>query len=165
MTIDPEAFRDVLSNFAASVTVVTARSEDGPVGLTVSAFTSVSLDPPLILICIDHKAGSLHAIRQAGWFTVNFLNAGSGATAMMFASKEIDKFASTPHRPPANERAGPVLTDEHVVSYFECETQQRIQAGDHDIFVALVQAGALVNDTVLPMVYVRRRFAHLEFDT
>lgn len=164
MTISPEAFRDVLSNFAASVTIVTANSEDGPVGLTVSAFTSVSLEPPLILICIDHRAGSLHAIRQAGWFTVNFLNAGSAETALLFAAKDVDKFAVTPHRPPSNPRAGPVLTDEHVVSYFECQTEQRIQAGDHDIFVARVHAGELVNDTVLPMVYVRRRFAHLEFD-
>ncbi len=165
MTIDPQAFRDVLSNFAASVTVVTARSPDGPVGLTVSAFTSVSLDPPLILVCIDQKAGSLYSIREAGWFTVNFLNAGSAELALLFASKDVDKFSGTPHRPPANELAGPVLTDEHVVSYFECEIEQWIRAGDHDIFVARVQAGALVNDTVLPMVYVRRRFAHLEFDT
>jgi flavin reductase (DIM6/NTAB) family NADH-FMN oxidoreductase RutF len=164
MTIDPQDFRDVLSNFAASVTVVTAASDEGPVGLTVSAFTSVSLDPPLVLICIDQKAGSLNAIRDAGWFTVNFLNAGSAEIAMRFAKKDIDKFEETAHRPPENESAGPVLTDEHVVAYFECETEQWIRAGDHDIFVARVQAGALVNDEVLPMVYVRRRFAHLEFD-
>ena len=164
MSIDPQAFRDVLSNFAASVTVVTANSEEGPVGLTVSAFTSVSLDPPFVLVCIDQKAGSLIAIRDAGWFTVNFLNAGSAETAMLFASKDVDKFATTPHRPPSNPQAGPVLTDEHVVGYFECETEQWIRAGDHDIFVARVQAGALINDELLPMVYVRRRFAHLEFD-
>ena len=164
MTIDPQDFRDVLSNFAASVTVVTAAGEDGPVGLTVSAFTSVSLDPPLVLICIDQKAGSLYSIREAGWFTVNFLNAGSAETALLFASKDVDKFATTPHRPPENPSAGPVLTDEHLVAYFECETEQWIRAGDHDIFVARVQAGKLVNDEVLPMVYVRRRFAHLEFD-
>ena len=83
-----DVFRDIMSNFAASVTVVTGHTQGWHHGLTVSAFTSVSLDPPLVLICIDHASQSIKALRAAEGFTVNMLREGTGQVALRFASKD-----------------------------------------------------------------------------
>ena len=88
-SIDPERFKNMMANVAASVTVVTAPSDDGPVGITVSAFTSVSADPPIVLVCIDKVAGSLESLLGAEGFTVNFMPEGTEDTAMVFAMTQI----------------------------------------------------------------------------
>jgi flavin reductase (DIM6/NTAB) family NADH-FMN oxidoreductase RutF len=103
-----------MQNVAATVTVVTAYGPTEPVGITVSAFTAVSADPPIILVCIDKGAASLETLLAADGFTVNFLAQGSADTAMIFATRDGDKFGAVKWDPPEVEGSGPVL-DEAVV--------------------------------------------------
>ncbi|HDH02814.1 MAG TPA: flavin reductase [Actinobacteria bacterium] len=139
-----DLFLTVMRNVAATVTVVTATHDGKHYGLTVSAFSSVSLDPPLVLVCIDKRSSSFAAIKGAGGFTVNFLAADAEDTAMHFASKTEDKFASVAHRSPSMQVAGPWLA-EAAFAYFECENVDIIDAGDHDVFVGRVHHGARIN--------------------
>ena len=91
--VDAQTFRAVMGGFASGVTVVTTLAEDGsPRGLTVSAFSSVSLDPPLCLVCIDKGTGSYEAFRAARGFAVNVLSAEQESVSNAFASRREDKF-------------------------------------------------------------------------
>ncbi len=154
-----DLFLAVMRNVAASVTVVTATHESSHYGLTVSAFSSVSLDPPLVLVCIDKLSSSFDAIKGAGGFTVNFLAADAEETAMHFASKNDDKFSAIAHRSPALDIAGPWLA-EAVFAYFECEVVDTIDAGDHDVFVGKVHNGARIN-LEPPLIYWSGSFSRL----
>lgn len=158
MSIDTERFKDVMSNVAATVTVVTAPSDDGPFGITVSAFTSVSADPPIVLICIDKVAGSLDQFLAAPGFTVNFLPEGTEDTAMLFATRGADKFGSTEWSPPQTAAGGPVLADAFQV--LECESVQRTEMGDHWVIYGRVVAET--GDAATPLIYFNRNFAKLE---
>ena len=93
MLIDPSAFRAVLGRYATGVTVVTTRGPEGyPVGLTVSSFTSVSLDPPLVLFCIDRSAGSEPVFAAADGFAVNILATSQAAVSARFADPASERF-------------------------------------------------------------------------
>lgn len=156
--IDTERFKDLMSNVAATVTVVTGPSDDGPFGITVSAFTSVSADPPIVLICIDKVAGSLAQFLAAPGFTVNFLPESAEDTAMLFATRGADKFGSTGWRLPTTAASGPVLSDAFQV--LECETVERTEMGDHWVIYGRVVAEA--GDPAAPLIYFNRGFAQLE---
>ena len=161
MAIDNETFLATMGNVAASVTVVTSVNPDGtPCGLTVSAFSSVSLDPPLVLVCIDKKSTSLDALRQRGGFTVNFMAAGTDELAMAMASKSPEKFSNVDFSEPASERGGPILTDA-VYAHFECETESDIDGGDHVVLIGRVVDGQFHGERD-PLVYHRRAFVGLE---
>ena len=147
-----------MGNVAASVTIITTFDQQSrPTGLTVSAFSSVSLDPQLVSVCIGKESSSLGAIRDRGGFTVNFLAAGTGDLAMAMASKSDDKFVNVDYDPPLSEVAGPVLRSA-VFSYFECEIESDIEAGDHVIFIGRVVGGEFVEERE-PLIYWRRGFA------
>src|SRR2546430_7412243 len=99
MVIAPDAFRRALGHFATGVTVVTTCDSDGrPTGLTASAFSSVSLDPPLVLVCVDHKAQSYPALLERGRFAVNVLRRDQEMVSRRFASTRLDKFDGGPFR-------------------------------------------------------------------
>ena len=103
-------FRDVLGAFPTGVTVVTARGASGPAGLTTNAFSSLSLDPPLVLVCFDNASRTLPVVQEAGRFAVNVLRAGQEELASVFASKRVqaEKFDAACH----SEQGGvPVLDD------------------------------------------------------
>lgn len=155
-----DLFRSVMANFAASVTVVTSYADGRHHGLTVSAFTSVSLDPPLVLICIDHRSHSIEALRAAGGFTVNMLREGADAAALKFASKDPDKFDGMAAAPPEYEGAGLRLPD---LSYacLECRTVEFIEAGDHTVFIGRVE-GAFRCGPARPLLYWNRSFPRLD---
>src|SRR2546428_1191449 len=90
MVISPDEFRQALGHFAPGVTVVTTSDGDGrPTGLTASAFTSVSLDPPLVLVCVDHKSQSYPALRERGRFAVNILRRDQQAVSRRFAPTRL----------------------------------------------------------------------------
>jgi flavin reductase ActVB len=161
MSVDPQTFRDVLSRLAAAVNIVTAYDEDGgEIGLTVSAFTSVSLEPPLVLICLDERGQSTRAVVDHGGFTVNMLPAGADQLAMKFATTEVDRFAGEKTKEPETARAGPILVD-HAIAYLECESEHRIEAGDHWIVVGHVRAAGVLREHAEPLVYFRRNFRAL----
>ena len=158
--IPPDIFKAVMQNVAASVTVVTAYGPNEPVGITVSAFTAVSADPPIILICIDKNAASLDVLLGAPGFTVNFLPQGTGDTAMLFATRDADKFGSVEWDAPEVEGSGPVLDDAFEI--FECITVDRHEMGDHWVIYGQV-VEAVVRPGV-PLVYLNRAFVDIDVD-
>lgn len=164
MAIEGELFREIMSTFPSGVAVVTATGEDAkPRGLTVSAFCPVSLDPPLVLVCIDKSSNSLAAIRRSGGFTVNLLASGREDLARRYASKADDKFEGVATRQPGVEEAGPILVED-CVAYAACRVHSAIEAGDHFIVVGRVEEGEHRSGEV-PLMYGRRVFtdwaAHL----
>lgn len=149
-----------MSNSAAGVTVVTSTYDGVDHGLTVSAFTSVSLDPPLVLVCIDYRSQSIEPIRAAGGFTVNMLREGAGEVAMTFASKDEDKFDDVTVIRPTFQSAGPGIPEQSY-ALLECRTVESVAAGDHMIFIGHVEHAVRV-DPGAPLIYWRRGFARLE---
>src|SRR5581483_337302 len=132
------------------VTVVTTRDPEGqPRGLTASAFTAVSLVPPLVLVCIDHQATVYPAFARAEWFAVNVLGKSQEHLARLFAATGADRFAGVVYR---EGRAGlPVLDD--AVATLECRVVHRYAGGDHTIFVGQVEGSAVAGGC--PLVYFR----------
>jgi flavin reductase (DIM6/NTAB) family NADH-FMN oxidoreductase RutF len=142
MTIGADEFRSALGRFASGITVVTAKNAGGRFfGITVSAFCSVSLEPPLILVCIDKNTGSHHAIEETRAFVVNILREDQAHLSDRFAAFLPDKFDSV------NFRLGldglPVLED--VLANLECRLKYSHDGGDHTIFVGEIER-ANVND-------------------
>ena len=158
--IDGGSFKDMMAGVAATVTVVTAFSDDDPLGITVTAFTSVSVDPPIVLWCIDKVAVSLEAMVAADGFTVNFLDDDSSDVAMTFATKGADKFGDTGWSPPTVTGAGPVLTAAYGT--FECVTIDRIEMGDHWVIFGRVDAGGRRDTGMSPLLYLDRAFAKVQ---
>jgi flavin reductase (DIM6/NTAB) family NADH-FMN oxidoreductase RutF len=157
MPVESEIFRDVLTNFPSGVAIVTAFDEDRkPYGLTVSAFCAVSMDPPLVLVCIDRASNTLPAMQAAEAFTVNLLAAGRDELALRFATKGDDKFSDLAWEDPSLAQAGPVLVGDSV-AYAVCTTHSEFEAGDHLIVVGLVEDAASDHEAA-PLVYARRRF-------
>lgn len=133
--IDGARFRQVLGHFATGVTVITAATDDGPVGLSVGSFTSVSLDPPLVLFCVMKSSSSFPKIQASGRFCVNVLGDDQEEIARRFASSGGDKFEGIGWRPsPAT--AAPLLND--VLAWIDCEIDAVHEGGDHWIVVGRV---------------------------
>jgi flavin reductase (DIM6/NTAB) family NADH-FMN oxidoreductase RutF len=133
-------FRDTLGAFATGVTVITTRGPEHHYGMTASAFSSVSLDPPLILVCIAHTAEGSEAIDRNRVFAVNVLSAHQEPISRYFSSKDRprgqDAFHEVPHREVVT--GAPVL--EGVAAYLDCSLHSTHDAGDHRIFVGEVLA-------------------------
>jgi flavin reductase (DIM6/NTAB) family NADH-FMN oxidoreductase RutF len=139
-TVAPERFRTVMGHFATGVTVVTATSGDGPVGMTANAVCSLSLDPLLLLVCFDNGARTLPIIAEGERFGVNVLAHGQEELARLFASKtpEHEKFAEVPH---SVHDGIPVI--EGVLAWVGCTLQELIPGGDHTIGIGAVTAAEL----------------------
>jgi flavin reductase (DIM6/NTAB) family NADH-FMN oxidoreductase RutF len=147
----------VLGRFATGVTVVTTldrRRRDQ--GMTVSSFASVSLEPPLVLICIGHSASMYATMERATHFTVNILSESQEALARRFAEPGPNRFAGIGYSRGQN---GIAVLDE-VLGYVECELVARHEAGDHDILVGAVEV-AVANEGK-PLLYYRGGYAQLE---
>jgi 3-hydroxy-9,10-secoandrosta-1,3,5(10)-triene-9,17-dione monooxygenase reductase component len=133
--IEPKIFRHALGAFATGVTIVTTRGEDGgDVGLTANSFSSVSLNPPMVLWSLAKTSSSIDAFRQAGHFAVHILAADQDALSGRFASKGIDKFAGLDIGRGHDDI--PMLHD--CTARFECRTTYQYEGGDHVIFVGEV---------------------------
>ena len=155
--IGPDVFKDLMSAVASTVTVVTAGGVDGPIGMTVSAFTSVSVDPPIVLACIDKAVGSLPGYLTADGFTVNFLPESAEAEATLFATKGADRFGSVPWKGPSVSEAGPIL--DIAFGNFQCVTVEQVEMGDHWVIFGRVDAGGRTSSGVLPLLHVERHYA------
>ena len=160
-----DEFRRVMSAFPSGVSVVTARDSDGlPRGLTCSSLCSLSMDPPMMLACVNRRNGSLAAIRASGGFAVNLLRAGRGVVSDEFASASADKFARVRWRP--SPRSGlPWLLDDSL-AFVDCRLVADLAAGSHTILVGLVVDGRDVPEESgtadpaedRPLVHWRRRY-------
>ena len=156
---DARTFRDALGCFATGVTIITAMDGDGqPIGLTANSFTSVSLDPPLLLVCVGNNAGSAAVLRDAERFAVNVLQIGQQPTSNRFAGKGEDRFAHTPWE--VGEFGTPVLTGS--LSSFECARDAVHDGGDHFILVGRVLK-AMFEPRRDPLLYFRGKYRRLHF--
>lgn len=155
--IDPECFKAIMASAPGPATVVTALGADGrPQGLTMSAVCSVSLEPPLVLACLDRSSHTLTALRASGSFTVNYLSRGRERVALDFATKSGTKFDGHAWELPAAGVGGPVLP-EHIAAYAACRVVDLIDAGDHVIAVGQVLEGE-VRDDHDALAYARHTF-------
>ena len=136
--LDARSFRKVMARFPTGVTVVTARAGEGaPMGLTVSAFTSVSLDPPLVLVCIDRGSDSHGGIVSAGSFAVNVLSSAQEAVARRFASDPAaGRFDQVAWRD--GPGGAPIL--DGVAAWLSCAVEATHPGGDHTLVIGRVQA-------------------------
>ncbi len=146
----------MLGHFTTGVTVVTADHPDGPAGLAIGSFFSVSLDPPLVGFCPAKTSSSWPRIRDTGTFCVNVLAEDQEELCRTFAGKEPDKFKGVGWRPSA--RGAPRLTD--VLAWIECDIEAIHDAGDHEIVVAAVRELAVERE-VGPLVFFRGGYANL----
>lgn len=151
--------QEVLASFPSGVAVVTAFEPSGyPVGLTVSAFCSVSAEPPLVLVCVDQGSQTRPAIERSGAFTVNLLAAGRDWIAKLFATKNSDKFAELDWIVP--EAAGGPVLHHDTIAHLVCEVHLQISAGDHQVVVGRVISEAVSSD-MGALLYHRRQFVEM----
>ena len=154
MTVDRDLFVEIMASYPAGVAVVTTLDVDGaPRGLTTTAVSSVSAEPPLLLVCVDLTSRTLPALRAGGRFVVNFLREGRSELARAFASKAEDKFAGVAWRPSAT---GMPVLEEDALAWAECVTVQELEPGDHVILLGQVEDGAGAADADAPLMYYRR---------
>jgi flavin reductase (DIM6/NTAB) family NADH-FMN oxidoreductase RutF len=150
----PLEWRAAMGRFPSGVTIVTAFDGDAPVGTTVNAFCSVSLDPPLLLICLDHSNPALRPIEATGRFGVNFLTHAHSELARLFGrDPDADRFSSVPFQAAPDE--APHIIGANV--FIACHLEQAHGAGDHRI---LVGRGARIDHCGAepPLLYHKGRF-------
>jgi flavin reductase (DIM6/NTAB) family NADH-FMN oxidoreductase RutF len=152
---DVRAFRRALGHFATGVTVVAAQSSGRPFGMTANSFASVSLDPPLISVCIARTAGSLVRFLEASHFAVNVLTCEQLDIATRFVQSGVDRFSQLTWR--AGSGGAPVLAD--VSASFECTREVAHDAGDHVILIGRVQRFARFNRA--PLVFAHGRYGRV----
>jgi 3-hydroxy-9,10-secoandrosta-1,3,5(10)-triene-9,17-dione monooxygenase reductase component len=148
--VDPAVLRKAMSHFATGVTVVATRHVGGGVcGLTANAFTSVSLVPPLVLVCVDRRSLTYPCLEANGFFAASFLSDGQHALSLRFAERRDDKFDGVPYR--TGVTGAPILTDS--IGHLECRTSTDFAGGDHAIILARVVAAEAGEG--MPLVFFR----------
>lgn len=151
-----DLFREVLGHFATGITVVTAMDGDEPVGMAVNAFTSVSLDPPLVLFCAASASTTWPRIQRAGHFTVNVLDEHQEHVSRLFASKDADRFGTLEWRV---SNHGPILDDVHA--WIDCTIEAEYAVGDHDVVIGRVHDLGLTAD-VGPLLFYRGQYGRVQ---
>ena len=152
---DQQVFRDVIGRFASGVTVITTSVDGTPLGTTASAVTSLSLEPPMVVVCLNKTSETQSALLKAGAFCVNILAEGQQDLAYQFARKG-DKFAGTAYD--AGIDGVPVLRD--TLAHLECRVAETVTGGTHTVFLAHVAVAA--GHEGAPLTYFRGRFGRLE---
>jgi flavin reductase (DIM6/NTAB) family NADH-FMN oxidoreductase RutF len=159
VTLTAAAFRDAIGHFATGVTVVTSVGTDGePVGTTASAVTSLSLDPPLVLVCFDRASQTLEAVRAHGAFVVNVLAAPQRHLSANFARRGLAAAWDG-----VRHRRGPTGSPrlEGVLAALECTVEHRLPGGDHEIVVGRVREVETSGQDAAPLLYWRGSYASL----
>lgn len=156
--MDSRAFRQALGHFPTGVAIVTTRAADGrAIGLTINSFSSLSLDPPLILWSLVNHSPSLESFERCGHFAIHVISQGQVEAAMGFANSKVqDKFALVSHKD--SEEGVPLIDD--CVATFVCENHRRHEGGDHTLFIGKVLR-YLEKAEHEPAVFHRGRFTNL----
>lgn len=161
MTVSDAEFKAVLGRFPTGVTVVTTCDGERPAGVTVNAFASVSLDPPLVLVCIDRRSHLHDMVTRSGFFAANILGAHQQEVSRRFAGQMGDRnerFRLTPYH--EGVTGAPIL--EGTIAHVECRVSAVYPGGDHSIFLGEVIAlGAVPGE---PLIYYRARYGALDLD-
>jgi len=155
--VDPAQFRALLGRFATGVTVLVARSADGkPVGMTASSVASASLEPPMLLVCVDRRHEMHAAMDASRHFVLNVLAADQEPLSRRFAAEAPDRFVGVGYR--ENELGLAVL--DGVLAHVECEKRNAVATGDHTIFIGLVTGGSVTDRP--PLLYYRGGYVELK---
>lgn len=156
MAIDASEFRNVMGHFATGVTIITTRDREGaPFGLTANSVTSLSLSPPLVLICIDKAVSCYPCFEASKLFAVNILNEDQEEISRRFATKGIEKFSGIGWRESEN---GLALLD-GAMGHIECRVIQSHDGGDHTIYVGDVLTATASGDR--PLLFFRGKYHRL----
>ena len=164
--LDPVRYREVLGRFVTGVTVVTSvASTTGtamPFGTTVNSFTSVSIEPPIVLICIGHERSIHPVIASAGHFAVNILGEGGQALSDCFsgAPSTLPRSAFCDAAYGDGPLGMPILED--AIAHLECDVIRILEAGDHTVYVGRVRDLDTSDVHALPLLYYRRRYLRIE---
>jgi len=162
MRPDSDLFRRVMGQFVTGVTVVTTLDGNSPQGITVNALSSVSLDPPLVMVALDRRRFITPTVRGTGRFAVNVLGEQQQALSDCFAGAPVtpdrDAFCGAAWSPGAT---GLPLLD-GAIATLECEVVDTYAAGDHDLFIARVDAVTEPHRHPMPLLYYRRRYLRIE---
>jgi flavin reductase (DIM6/NTAB) family NADH-FMN oxidoreductase RutF len=154
--VDPAAFRELCGRFATGVVVVTTVTNEGhPVGMTANSFTSVSLDPPLVSVNVDHRADLHGHILHAPHFAINILESRQEAVSRRFAGDRLVRFATGDHH--LGPYGLPLL--DGVLAWITCDRHATFEAGDHTIVVGLVTGGRVGSGR--PLLYYRGGYHEL----
>jgi flavin reductase (DIM6/NTAB) family NADH-FMN oxidoreductase RutF len=157
LNVSADEFRSVLGRFASGVTVVTTRGPDETdQGMTVSAFCSVSLDPPLVLICIEKNASVHRALTASDRFAVNILAVNQEQLARRFSIIDIDRFEGVGY---SRSQHGIAILDD-VLGVVECTRHAMYDGGDHTIILGEVEAAHVTSGS--PLLYYRGGYSQLE---
>ena len=158
----PDRLRKVMGHFATGISVVTTRDGEMPAGITVNAFSSVSLDPPLVMVALDRERFITPMVRSFGRYAVNIL----GSDQQLLS----DCFAHAPVSPGREEFCGaawqpgptglPLL--DGAIATLECTVVQTFSAGDHDLFIGRVDSLDQHREGVPPLLYFRRHYLRIE---
>ena len=155
MPVTPEDFRNALSRFASGVTIVTVSSDGELHGMTASAFASVSLDPPRILVSLDKTSRTRSMLAEIGSFAVNILSGGQESISRSFAVSGPKPFDTLSHK--LGENGAPLL--DGAIAWMECSVVQIVDGGDHDIVIGDVTASVAADGD--PLIYFNRTYRSL----
>lgn len=155
--IDPEAFRHVVGHLASGVTVITTETDGRRHGMTASSVTSLSMNPPMMLVCVNNAAPTAAAITEAGHFAVNVLSQVQGSLASQFGSPSGDKFRGVPLA--TGQLGAPVLSE--ALAHLECLVTEKVVGGTHTVFFGEVVAASAGEGE--PLTYYRGGFGRFEF--
>jgi flavin reductase (DIM6/NTAB) family NADH-FMN oxidoreductase RutF len=157
MSVDQLEFRRVMGHFATGVTVVTTHDGAGNLyGLTANAVASVSLEPPMVLVCVDKTSDSYPSFGKSKVFTINILSNAQETLSRRFAKSGGDKFTGVGYR--VGETGAPILHD--TIGHLECRVRHEFDAGDHTIYVGeAIDIGA--SDDGDPLLYFRGGYRNL----
>jgi len=162
MDVGPDRYREVMGHFATGISVVTTFDVDRPAGITVNAFSSVSLDPPLVMVALDRRRFITPMVRGAGRYAVNVLGADQQALSDCFAHAPVspgrEAFCGASWHPGPT---GLPLMDGSIAT-LECTIVETFSAGDHDLFIARVDSLAQHREGVPPLLYFRRHYLRIE---
>jgi 3-hydroxy-9,10-secoandrosta-1,3,5(10)-triene-9,17-dione monooxygenase reductase component len=158
----PERFREVMGHFATGISVVTTFEDERPQGITVNAFSSVSLEPALVMVALDRRRFIAPMVRNAGRYAVNVLGADQQELSDCFAHAPVspgrDQFCGAPWQP--GPTGLPLIDD--AIATLECTIVETFSAGDHDLFIAHVDSLQQHRRGVAPLLYYRRRYLRIE---
>jgi 3-hydroxy-9,10-secoandrosta-1,3,5(10)-triene-9,17-dione monooxygenase reductase component len=160
--ITPDIFRRVMGHFVTGVTVVTTLAEGRPQGITVNGLSSVSLEPPLIMVALDRRRFITPAVRQSGRYAVNILSEDQQLLS--------DCFAGAPVRPGRDAFCGAAWTPgstglpviDGSIATLECSVVQTFEAGDHELFIGRVDALGNAEPHSMPLLYYRRQYLRIQ---
>ena len=160
--VAPDTFRSVMGHFVTGITVVTTLQEGRPRGITVNALTSVSLEPPLVVVALDRRRFITPSVHQTGRYAVNVLSEDQQALSDCFAGAAVtpdrDAFCGAAWTP--GPTGLPLL--EGAIATLECTVTETFQAGDHELFVARVDSVGNAEPHPMPLLYYRRQYLRIQ---